>query len=661
MIHAAALAVALAATGLLAYWVLRFRWVLPLEERAAREAGARKALEELLDSLSRAAAVPLTPGAFRETLQGVLQKLEALEPGLQHWIFEEDPPRHWILLTQAGRSSSAAVLAGAMVEPAVADGFPEGTYPLAQVAEKEGSPNGFFRSAASLGVRTVHLRPLASGGPPSEGGRGLWVIGLAAGQAPSAFLLETVGPAVAALWANARELWDLRRREGELKTSIAVTIQELTSTNIRLAQRSREMKTLYEVASTITSNPGSPQASLSALVAIIAKALEADLCAFLLLDEEAGELVTQPGAYGVAGDEVSLYRLPLTNSAASSVRVFLTGRPFVTGSAQRDPQVLTQFTKLWKANSLIVVPLKIEDRTIGILRVGSFKENFFTEDHLRFVQLIAEETAVIIESAMLIQRIAQTAQELANINRMKDEFISTVSHELKTPLTSIQGFLAVILSGEAGPIDDQQRRFLTIAANASARLNALIGDLLDISKLEGGAQMEFKPVDLAEILHRSVEMHEPQAQAGEVDLKLSLPESLPKVWGDAQWLTQVADNLVSNAVKFTKAGGSVLVSAQEKGDVVLAWVSDTGVGIPAKERERVFEKFYRIRSDPDFSPPGTGLGLAIVRNVIEKHRGKVWVESEIGRGSKFSFVVPAAKAPSGGAAAAVPAGEVSPA
>jgi two-component system phosphate regulon sensor histidine kinase PhoR len=332
----------------------------------------------------------------------------------------------------------------------------------------------------------------------------------------------------------------------------------------------------------------------------------------------------------------------MTEERSSSVRVFKTRKPFVSDDAQNDPDVIARYAKLWSVHSLLVVPLIAEDRVLGVMRVGSRRRGAFGGEALALVTVVAEEASILVETAMLNRRLAETAEQLAALNRMKDEFVSTVSHEFKTPLTTIAGFLSVMLDGETGPMNEQQMKFLQIAKAAAKRLAGLVSDLLDLSRLEGGAKMEMRPLDLIELISASVENHLPMAAEGGKELVWNPPSRLSQAAGDQRWLGLVVDNLVSNALKFTRPGGKVVVGAVDKGEFLMVSVSDDGIGIPAQDRDKIFERFYRASNRAEVNAPGTGLGLAIAREVVAKHRGKIWFDSEPGRGATFRFVVPAA-------------------
>lgn len=406
-----------------------------------------------------------------------------------------------------------------------------------------------------------------------------------------------------------------------------------------------ERHTLQLVASAITSSsPDHPASTLSAIVRIVAKALDADICAFLLYEESAGELIVQPGAYGLGDKADSAYRMPLNNPHSSSVRVFLTGDPFISGDALNDPQVIAAYAKRWNCRSLMVVPLTLENRRVGVMRVGKFRKNFFTTEHLELVELIAEEAAVLVESVLLSRRLAEANKRLSQVNQMKDDIVSTVSHEFKTPLTSIKGFLSLMLSGDTGELTEDQKKFLKIIEVSTDRLHSLVLDLLDLSRLEsGGIKMDFEPVAVDALVDLCYQDHELQARQRDIGMGKDVPPSVPAIWGDMKWLRQAIDNLVSNAIKFTAPGGKVTISARHQGEMVRLTVEDTGMGIGQDDRDRIFERFYRARNRGSVNAPGTGLGLTIVQFIVDKHEGKVWVESELGKGSKFHCIFPIAR------------------
>jgi signal transduction histidine kinase len=242
----------------------------------------------------------------------------------------------------------------------------------------------------------------------------------------------------------------------------------------------------------------------------------------------------------------------------------------------------------------------------------------------------------------LYGNLSETAKELAQLNRLKDEFLSTVSHELKTPLTTIKGFVSVILSGDVGPLNEQQTNFLTVADQSVNRLTHLISDLLDLSRLNGKVEMEFSVISLKDLIRDSTSGMLIKAKEKNISLSSSVDKDLPPVYADVRWISQVVENLLINAIKYSGTGSRICVSGSTKGEVAVVCVEDNGPGIPAEEQKLIFDKFYRGKKSAS-QVPGTGLGLAISKSVVEKHGGKIWLESKPGAGSKFLFALPVAK------------------
>ncbi len=619
--------------GFAAYWYMRFFRVLPLERGARRARDLRDFTIEVLD-LGPAAK---TPQALNELGRRILDFLHHRAPQAHLWWVSGNGVVGEGVLSHRGPGPDTPpprLLAEGMAEVMAQD----------RILDLENGavvPKTIRRIVAGKGVRRLRLISWGRWG----GCGGALGVGETDASPDAIADLEAfldISRSQANLIAAAVEDFRaLAKSRDTLQGGLSDTIDHLTQTHSRLIERAREIRALEEVATTLSAHGGQSQSALSAIVAIVARFLDADLVAFLLLDESRGELVVQPGSYGLQGEEM-LYRIPLTEGNSSSARAFHSGEAYLTGDAQNDPNVISRYARLWKIHSLMVVPLVVEGRSLGVIRVGSKRTGVYSKEHLAVLQVIAREAAVIVETAVLNRTLSQTTEQLIGLNRMKDDFVSTVSHEFKTPLTTIMGFITVLLEGETGTLTDQQNKFLNIARTAAKRLAGLVSDLLDLSRLEGGVKMEMQRQSLAGILRAGLETHRHQAAEARKDFDVEIPDDLPEVVGDDRWLQLVIDNLVSNAVKFTRPGGRIQVSALDKGEFVMVCVGDDGIGIPPEERDRVFEKFYRASNRGEVAAPGTGLGLAIVREVVSKHGGKVWVESEIGRGSRFFFVLRAA-------------------
>jgi two-component system, NtrC family, sensor histidine kinase GlrK len=229
--------------------------------------------------------------------------------------------------------------------------------------------------------------------------------------------------------------------------------------------------------------------------------------------------------------------------------------------------------------------------------------------------------------------------KLKEVDRMKSDFYSHMSHELRTPLTSIKEGTNMFLEGLGGEVTEKQRELLTIVAEESTRLIELVNPLLDLSRLEAGmVTFHFVETDLATLVARSVREVAPLAEAKNIRIESSW-EEIPSVSLDAERILQVLRNLIGNALKFTTHGGSVRVEVRRMEDGVHVSVTDTGPGIPKEEINMIFEKFRQASNKDSRGFQGSGLGLAIVKHIVHAHGGKVWVESEVGQGSTFTFVL----------------------
>jgi len=233
--------------------------------------------------------------------------------------------------------------------------------------------------------------------------------------------------------------------------------------------------------------------------------------------------------------------------------------------------------------------------------------------------------------------------KLRELSELKEEFLALTTHDLRSPLTVISGVINFFTSGRLGELTPEQKNMVAMMERNTHNLIELVNDLLDASKLESGTmRLDLASIELAGLVAELREQMQPMAREKEITLAESLPEGLPPLRADRTKLRRVLVNLLSNALKFTPRGGRVEVSAAREGRIVRVSVSDTGVGIPPEDLERLFDKYEQARSRATRSEKGTGLGLYITRQLVELHGGEISVTSEVGRGSTFSFTVPVA-------------------
>ena len=228
----------------------------------------------------------------------------------------------------------------------------------------------------------------------------------------------------------------------------------------------------------------------------------------------------------------------------------------------------------------------------------------------------------------------------AEVDRMKSDFVSIVSHELRTPLTSIKGYLDLISIGAAGPVTKQQKSFLAIARDNAERLSELVTDLLDISRIESGkTDLSVQVVSMREIVEEVATVLRKEFQDRGLSLTLDLPADLPEILGDPNRISQILTNLLSNAYKYTAQGGAT-VRARRMPDAIQVDVADTGIGISVEDQGKLFTRFFRVDDPAVRQQPGTGLGLHITKSLVEMHNGQIWLQSQPGTGSTFSFTLP---------------------
>jgi two-component system phosphate regulon sensor histidine kinase PhoR len=294
---------------------------------------------------------------------------------------------------------------------------------------------------------------------------------------------------------------------------------------------------------------------------------------------------------------------------------------------------------------LIRKALAGEDGVQGEISVGGGRQRNFS---VTATLVPTAEAANAAEALSVTARrgavvVLHEITELRRVEQVRKDFVANVSHELRTPLTAIQGFAETLLSGA---LEDQQnnRRFVEIIRSHAARLSRLTDDLLKLSRIEAGKlEPETRPVAIEELLEAGADAARIAAAPKQLALTVNSPVDLPAARGDANLLREVLRNLLDNAVQYTPAGGRIEVSVAAQNGNVVVTVADTGIGIPQAEQSRIFERFYRVDAARSREVGGTGLGLSIAKHIVEAHGGKIWVESEVGQGSRFHFSIPVAE------------------
>ncbi|MGP8250518.1 MAG: ATP-binding protein, partial [Terracidiphilus sp.] len=337
-------------------------------------------------------------------------------------------------------------------------------------------------------------------------------------------------------------------------------------------------------------------------------------------------------------------------------RIIRTGEPLLINEDMEQNRKRLGVERMGRnIASYLGVPIHSGGQTIGVISVQSTdQEGRFTESDQRLLSTIASAVGVAIYNAKLFEE-ARLAREAAeDADAAKSSFLSTVSHELRTPLTSVLGFAKIIrrrLEERLLPlIPDEDKRVvqtkqqvldnLGVVVSEGERLTKLIDDVLDLAKIEAGKfTWNMASVSMSEVVERATSATSSLFEAKKLTLVTEIEPDLPPITGDQDRLIQVVINLISNATKFTDAG-SIKCALRHEGDDLVVSVTDSGIGIAPADQPKVFEKFKQVGDTLTDKPKGTGLGLPICKEIVEYHGGRIWVESEPGKGSTFSFTLP---------------------
>jgi signal transduction histidine kinase/CheY-like chemotaxis protein len=304
-----------------------------------------------------------------------------------------------------------------------------------------------------------------------------------------------------------------------------------------------------------------------------------------------------------------------------------------------DPHVDALRRHGWR--SMVAVPLRREDEIIGVLVIRRHVRGALPEDTLRLLKTLASQSAVAIHNARVYRQLEQKTHELEVASQHKSDFLASMSHELRTPLNAVIGFSDVLLDRMFGELNERQDEYVRDIRNSGRHLLELINEILDLSKVEAGQmELDLDAVSIPELIEHGLAMVRERAVGHGISLAFEVDPEVDTVVADELKLKQVIVNLLSNAVKFTRDGGAVTVTALRVGDEVQVSVGDTGIGIAAAEQERVFEAFQRGGRAARTSTEGTGLGLTLSKRIVDLHGGRLWMESEPGVGSTFSFAIP---------------------
>ena len=420
-------------------------------------------------------------------------------------------------------------------------------------------------------------------------------------------------------------------------------------------QRASELSTVNSISKALASQLD-PDDLIKLVGDQIKNLFKANIVYLALLNQKT-KIIHFPYQYG---DDLA----PMKLGEGLTSKIILTKEPLLIN---KDVQELTAQLGVQRvgipASSYLGVPIPVGDEIIGVLSVQSTEhENRFNENDQRLLSTIAASVGVALRNAKLFEEVqqakmeAETARKAAEkANEAKSAFLSTVSHELRTPLTSVLGFTKIIrkrLDEKIFPLTDktdpktgktiqQVSENLTVVISEGERLTTLINDVLDLAKIEAGKmEWNFENIFMPEIAERAIAATSSLFDQKNLKLERHIENDLPAIMADRDKMIQVIVNLISNAVKFTPEG-SVICSVYRKNNEIIIGITDTGIGIAPEDYEAVFEQFKQVGGDTlTDKPKGTGLGLPICKEIVEHHGGRIWLESQPGKGSTFSFALP---------------------
>ena len=402
-----------------------------------------------------------------------------------------------------------------------------------------------------------------------------------------------------------------------------------------LARRVRELELMIEITRRLTSTLDLERL-LKLIAGMASELVDCEDASIILEDQQTGELMFLAAAR--KGEELKDIRVPMEGSIAGTV--FKTQDPLIVQDTESDPRHYDGVDRAiaFTTQSILAVPMMFQERPIGVLEgINKRSAGKFSEHDVQILSTLATQAAVAVENARLVTELQAANAQLAELDRLKSDFISIASHELRTPLALILGY-ASFLRDEADEAAGEQ---LDAVLQAAMQLRGLIEDMVNLSHLEAGSA-ELNPAEffIQDLIHACLEAQQQFAVTKSLEIIQSMPETAVRVRADREKIRIVLNNLINNAIKFTPAGGRIQLAVRPQTGMVAVSVVDTGIGIPENELSRVFDRFYQVESHLTRREEGMGLGLCIARGMVELHGGRIWAESVPGRGSRFTFTLP---------------------
>jgi signal transduction histidine kinase len=428
---------------------------------------------------------------------------------------------------------------------------------------------------------------------------------------------------------------DLKSLYEDLEAKVVERTERLQQANYQIQRRALHLQASQDVSQAVTSIRD-PEVLLSRVTDLVLQRFFYASVAIYRVEPGGSEAQLQAISPDLGEDDGGTDG---TKRWASSYRTgdgSVVARAIRTGVSQVHNEPGAEMTGYTRILSRVAVPLKMEDRMVGAIAVASMAHEGIQSDEVNVLESVANQVTIALENAHAYERERMAMLHMEAAEAFKARFLGNMSHELREPLNTAIGFSRVLLKGIDGPLNDRQRQDVEQIYRDSQSLLGLINDILAISQLQAGLmELRLQPVRLSDMIEAVLPTASALVRGKDVEFRADVPDELPQLRADPDRLRQVLVHLLNNAAKFTDVGTITLRAWVNDGYVYVS-VSDTGVGIPREDRERIFAQFEK----GDHNPPGAGLGLALCKEFIELHGGSIWVDSEVGIGSTFTFSIP---------------------
>jgi len=418
--------------------------------------------------------------------------------------------------------------------------------------------------------------------------------------------------------------------------------------NVRLFNETKEaldqQRASGEVLAAISSSIADTTPVFDRILASCERIFSGKVIAINLLDEENHRLhlVAYQGPDRDKLEQARASGLPYeeTGTALAIARRTVLHYPDIA-NGDDVPSGVRQAAAATGVKACIVAPMLWEGKGIGSIFVSRDFTGPFSDKELALLKTFADQAVIAIQNVRLFREIEEKSRQLEVANKHKSEFLANMSHELRTPLNAIIGFSEVLQEKLFGDVNAKQEDYLRDIHSSGKHLLGLINDILDLSKVEAGRmELDLSTFDVGAALANAMTLVRERAQRHGIALGKTVEPTLGEVTADERKVKQILVNLLTNAVKFTPDGGSVDVMARRESEAIVIAVRDTGIGIAPEDHEAVFEEFRQVGHHYTNKQEGTGLGLTLTRRIVELHGGRIWVESELGKGATFTFTIP---------------------